>query len=113
MAKNALTWPQVINNFLLRLTSTGQLPFVAIILLLVFMVYRTPPERIADVWVILAQMLEKRSGLGYSLFAFTGGGWIVHSRYQRRRFEKETNRVIEERNEAQQRHFDKKLKSSR
>lgn len=112
MAKNSLTWPQVVNNFLIRLTSTGQLPFVALILLLAFMVYRTPPERIADVWTILSQMLDRRSGLGYALSVLTGGGWIAHSKYQRRRFDREMTRIVDERNRAQQAHFKKKLKSS-
>src|SRR5882672_9204245 len=101
MAKNRLTWPQVVNNFLLRLTSTGQLPFVALILLLAFMVYRTPPENIAQVWTLLPELLNKRSGLGYTLFAVTGGGWVAHSKYQRRRFDGEMHRITEERNNAQ------------
>lgn len=114
MAKNRpLTWRDVVNNFLLRLVSTGQLPFVAFLLLLVFLIYRTPPENIPEVWRLLQQMLDRRSGLGYSLAAFCGGGWIVHTRYQRRRFEKEHERISHERNDAQQLHFEGKLKSSR
>jgi hypothetical protein len=113
MAKNRLTWPQVANNFLLRLTSTGQLPFVALILFLAFLVYRTPPENIVQVWTLVPELLNKRSGLGYTLFAMTGGGWITHARFQRRRFEREISRVTEERNSAQQAHFNKKLRSTR
>jgi len=113
MAKNRLTWPQVVNNFLLRLTSTGQLPFVALILLLGFLVYRTPPDGIAQVWTLMPDLLSKRSGLGYTLFAVTGGGWIAHSKFQRRQFDREIARVTEERNEAQQAHFNKKLRSTR
>jgi hypothetical protein len=113
MAKNRLTWPQVANNFLLRLTSTGQLPFVALILLLAFLVYRTPPENIAQVWTLLPELLNKRSGLGYTLFAAAGGGWIVHSKVMRRRFDREMTRVSEVRNNLQQAHFNKKLRSTR
>jgi hypothetical protein len=114
MAKNRpLTWRDVVNNFLLRLISTGQLPFVAFLLVLVLLIYRTPAEHIPEVWRLLQQMLDRRSGLGYSLAAMSSGGWIVHARYQRRRFEKEHDRISQERNEAQQLHFEGKLKSSR
>ena len=114
MSKNRpLTWPDVANNFLIRLVSTGQLPFVVFLLFLAFLVYRTPPGNISEVWQVLRQMLDKRSGLGYSLAALCGGGWIAHTRYQRRRFEKEHERISRERNEAQQLHFNEKLKSSR
>ena len=113
MAKRGLSWPQVINNFLLRLTSTGQLPFVAMILLLAFMVYRTPPSNIAQVWTLLADMLDRHGALGYSLCGLAGGGWITHARYQRRKFDTEISRIVEERNQAQQALFSKKLKSTK
>ncbi len=110
--KRSVTWPEVVNNFLLRLVSTGQLPFVAFVLLLAFLVYRTPPEGIIEVWRILRQMLDRRSGLGYALATLSGGGWVMHARYQRRQFEKEDERMATQRNDAQQLHFSKKLKSS-
>ncbi len=114
MAKRrSITWPEVVNNFLQRLISTGQLPFVAFVLLLGFLVSRTPTENISEVWRLLQQMLDRRSGLGYTLSVLSTAGWIVHARYQRRRFERESERIASERNEAQQLHFDKKLKSSR
>ena len=114
MAKNRpLTWRDVVNNFLLRLVSTGQLPFVVFVMFLAFLVYRTPPENITEVWRLLQQMLDRRSGLGYFLAGLSGTGWVVHTRYQRRRYEKEHERISSERNEAQQLHFEGKLKSSR
>src|SRR6266404_2962540 len=109
MAKNQLTWKQVVNNLLLRLASTGQLLFLAMILLLAYMVSRTPLENIAQVWTLMPELLSKRSGLGYTLFGITGGGWVAHARFQRRRFEREIGRVGEERNKAQQAHFKKKM----
>src|SRR5580693_7582790 len=113
MAKNRLTWTQVANNFLLRLISTGQLPVVALLLLLGYLVYRTPAENVAQVWALLPELLDRRSGLGYGLFALTGTGWIAHSRYQRRRFDAEITRISDERNNAQQAHFNKKLRSTK
>lgn len=113
MAKRSpLTWKDVVNNVFLKLISTGQLPVLAFIALLIFMVGRTPPENIVDVWRILHQMIERRSGLGYALAASCGGGWIMHTRWQRRRAERELDRVTRERTEAQQKHFKKKLESS-
>lgn len=114
MAKNRpLTWPDVINNFLLRLVSTGQLPFVAFILFLGFLVSRTPAQNIGEVWRLLTEMIDRRSGLGYGLATLSSAGWVIHTRYQRREFEKEHERIAKERNEAQQTHFENKLKSSR
>lgn len=111
--KQALGWPDVVNNFLLRLTSTGQLPLVAFILLLAYLIHQTPSNNIADVWRILQMMLDRHSGLGYGLAVASSGGWIAHTKYQRSRFEREFKRIGGERNEAQQKHFDKKLKSSK
>jgi hypothetical protein len=114
MAKKIpLRWADVVNNVLLRLISTGQLPLIALIALLGLMVYRTPQEHIVEVWRILQMMLDKRSGLGYGLAAVASGGWVVHTRIQRRRFEREHERIAETRNKAQQAYFNDQLQSSR
>lgn len=112
MGYRKLGWPDVVNNFLLRLTSTGQLPLVAFIVLLGFVVYRTPAKDIGDVWRILQLMVDRHSGLGYALAVGLSGGWVTHARYQRRRFSREFERIGEERNQAQQKHFNQKLRSS-
>jgi len=75
--KQALTWKDVANNFLIRIISSGQLPFLAMLGVLVLMVWRTPPQNIVEVWRILQQMLDRKSGLGYSLAGLTAGGWIL------------------------------------
>jgi hypothetical protein len=111
--KNALTWKEVVNNVLLKLVSTGQVALVAFIGLLALMVYRTPADNIVDVWHVLAQMIERRSGLGYSLAAVCAGGWVAHTRWQRRKTERELERVVKERNDAQQKLFAKRLESSK
>ncbi len=112
MGKKRLGWPDVANSFLLRLTSTGQLPLVMFMALLGFLIYRTPTSDIGEVWRILQMMLDRRSGLGYALAGCSSVGWLVHAKYQRRRFSREFDRIAEERNEAQQKHFSQKLKSS-
>jgi hypothetical protein len=111
--KRALSWKDVLNNFLLRLVGTGQFPLLLFIGLLALMVYRTPSDRIVDVWVILQQMLDRKSGLGYTLAAVCGAGWIGHTKWQRRQTEKEMLRLSKERTDAQQLHFSKKLESSK
>jgi hypothetical protein len=111
--KRTPTWAEVANNVLMKLISTGQLPLVILLFFLGFLVYRTPQENIAQVWVVLGQMLDRKSGLGYALGLASSAGWAIHTRYQRRKFEKELERVSEERNEAQQLHFNKKLDSSK
>jgi len=110
--KNYLSWPQVANNFLLRLTSTGQLPLLAVIGLLFLMVYKTPQQDIGQVWGVLEAMLDRRSALGYSLAVISGAGWLIHARRQRRNSERELDRVSRERTQAQQAHFKKPLESS-
>jgi hypothetical protein len=107
------TWKEVANNSLLKLISTGQLPIVLLLMLFGYLVYRTPAENIPQVWVVLAEMLDRRSGLGYGLGLVSSAGWAMHTRYQRKLFEKELERVSDERNAAQQRHFNKKLDSSK
>lgn len=107
------TWAEVANNVLMKLISTGQLPLVVLLMFLGFLVYRTPMENIPQVWVVLAQMLDKRSGLGYTVGLVSSAGWAIHTRYQRKKFEKELERISEERNQAQQLHFNRKLDSSR
>ena len=110
--KSPLTWKDVLNNFLLRVTSTGQLPLLALVGLLFLMVYKTPSEDIVEVWRVLQQMLDRRSGLGYGLAAVTTLGWIAHSKLQRRRAERELKRISDERTQAQPMHFKKRLESS-
>ena len=111
--KRKPTWAEVANNVLMKLISTGQLPLVFLLLLLGFLVYRTPQENIGLVWVVLGQMLDRKSGLGYTLGLVSSAGWAIHTRYQRKRFEKELERVSGERNQAQQLHFNKRLDSSK
>jgi len=111
--KRKPTWAEVANNVLMKLISTGQLPFVGLLMFLGFLVYRTPQENIAQVWVVLGQMLDRRSGLGYTLGLVSSAGWAIHTKYQRRKFEKELERVSEERNQAQQLHFNRQLGSSK
>jgi len=110
--KKHLGWPDVVNNFLIRLISTGQLPLVAFIVLLAFLIFRTPTNDIGDVWRILSMMVDRHSGLGYALAGCSSGGWLLHAKYQRRRFSREFERISEERNNAQQKHFNQTLKSS-
>jgi hypothetical protein len=111
--KKKPTWAEVTNNVLMKLISSGQLPLVVLLILLGFLVYRTPAGNIAQVWVVLGQMLDRRSGLGYTLGLASSAGWAIHTKYQRRRFERELERVSDERNAAQQEHFKKKLDSSK
>ena len=111
--KRKPTWAEVANNLLMKLISTGQLPLVILLLVLGFLVYRTPSQNIAEVWVVLGQMLDRKSGLGYGLGLASSAGWAIHTRYQRRKFEKELERVTEERNQAQQKYFNKQLDSSK
>jgi drug/metabolite transporter (DMT)-like permease len=111
--KRKPTWAEVANNVLMKLVSTGQLPAVILLVILGFLVYRTPAENTAQVWVVLGQMLDKRSGLGYALGLASTAGWAIHTRYQRKRFEKELERVSEERNQAQQANIKKRLDSSK
>lgn len=110
--KTTLRWVDVVNNVVLRLISTGQLPIIALLALLGLMVYRTPQAQIVEVWRILQKMLDRHSGLGYAIGIFSGGGWIIHTRLQRRHFEHEHERMADARNKAQQAHFKKPLGSS-
>lgn len=107
-----ITWKDVANNVILKLISTGQLPFLAIIVILGIMVWRTPQSEIVDVWSILRQMLDRHSGLGYSLSVLCGGGWVVQSKLQRRKTKTELERITNERNAAQQKFFKNPLESS-
>jgi hypothetical protein len=110
--RRPLSWPDVLNNILLRLISTGQLPVLGLLLILGVLVYRTPSEHIVEVWRILQKMLDRRSGLGYGVAIISSSGWIIHTRIQRRRFEQEHGRMATARNDAQQKHFANSLKSS-
>jgi hypothetical protein len=111
--KHKVTWAEVANNALMKLISTGQLPLVLLLIVIFFLISRTPPENIPQVWIVLAQLLNRKSGLGYAIGAFASLGWAVHTKIQRRKFEKEMERMGEQRTAAQQLHFDKKLDSSK
>lgn len=113
VVRHKVTWAEVVNNAVMKLISTGQLPLVLLLVAILFLIYRTPAENIAQVWVVLAQMLNRRSGLGYAIGTVTSLGWAVHTRIQRRNFEKELERMGGERTSAQQLHFGKKLDSSK
>ena len=111
--KHKVTWAEVANNALMKLISTGQLPLVLLLVIIFFLIYRTPPENTPQVWIVLAEMLDRKSGLGYGIGAFTSLGWAIHSKIQRRKFEKEMERMGGQRTDAQQLHFAKKLDSSK
>ena len=111
--KRKPTWAEIANGALMKLISTGQLPVVGVLILLIFLVYRTPPENIPQVWAVLGEMLDKKSGLGYTIGLGSSAGWAIHSKVMRRKFESELERVSDQRNEAQQKHFKGKLDSSR
>lgn len=111
--KQSPTWKDVTNNFLIRIISSGQLPFLAMLGILALLIWRTPPDNIVEVWRILQKTLDRKSGLGYSLAALSAGGWVVQSKLQRRKTECDMERMANERNEAQQLHFKDKLGSSR
>lgn len=111
--KRKLTWADIVNNALMKLISTGQLPLVLMLLVILVLIYRTPAESVPQAWVVLGEMLDRHSGLGYALGGISAAGWAVHTKLQRRKFEKELERVSEERNEAQQKYFTRKLDSSK
>jgi len=111
--KRKITWADVANNAFMKLISTGQLPLVLVLVLILFLIYRTPAENIPQVWVVLGQMLDRRSGLGYAIGVSATAGWAIHTRYQRRKFAGELERIGEEKTTAQQLHFNKKLESSK
>jgi hypothetical protein len=110
--RGGVTWAQATRDIVLRLIATGQLPigiFGGVILLLV---YKTPADRVADVWRTLNLLIRAHAGLGYSLSVIISVGWFLHARFQRRNAEAELRRLSKERTQRQQESFKSTLESS-
>lgn len=103
----------IINNFLLRLVGTGQIAVLAVVAMLVVLIFRTPADQAVQVWTAMGKLLDRTSGLGYSLAVGVGGGWFIQHKWLRRKHEREYRALAPGRTAAQQKHFKNKLSSSR
>src|SRR5687767_7016706 len=80
----------------------GQLPVLGVIALVGLVLYKTPPDYFPTLW---AKIFELK-GLLF-IVSVTGNvallvGWAIHLRVQRRWFKEESDRIVEARNEVQQ-----------
>jgi hypothetical protein len=57
--------------------------------------------------------LEDWKLVGYFMFFISTGGWFFHTRWQRRVFTSEIERISDERNKVQVQKLGKKIKSSK
>jgi len=108
-----MTWAQAARDIFVAAINKGQLPVLGIILVILLMLYRMPPQDITAVAQKALDHLISLELLGYLLSLLTIVGWFLHARYLRREQTKEYDRIGREKSEAQNKAAGKNFPSSK
>lgn len=103
----------MIRDTLIASMNKGQLPLMAVILIILVLVSKLDAKEAANILNKIIDLLVKGSILGYALFGITLLGWFVHVKVQRRIFSSEINRLSEERTTLQEKLYPGSTESSR
>jgi hypothetical protein len=103
---------QALRDVLIASINKGQFPVAALALILILALMRMPDDDVSRLMFRLLDLMESGRLGGYVLWAGTLAGWLIHSRFQRRTFTAEMERVVRERTELQVRLLGNRVKSS-
>lgn len=103
----------MLRDVLVASMNKGQLPVLALLLVVSLVIFRMPPEGVRELAVQVLSELVNLHLVGYALAVVLALSWLVHAKYQRRTFAAEMDRIAEERNKLQDRLLQRKTRSSR
>ncbi len=90
-------------DFLIASLNKGQLLTAALLLPTIIMVLKMPGEDVSKLAFDILRAVKSMALLGFVFWLLTLLGWFLHSKWQRRIFAKELDRVTAERNLYQER----------
>ena len=96
-----VTWAQTVRDVLIASMTKGQFPLALFGLIILVMILKVPPDKVAELVDRLMTDLENFSLTGYALALIILAGWYVHAKRQRRIMAEEMERITEERNKLQ------------
>jgi len=104
---------RMVRDVFIASMSKGQFPLAITGIILMLMIIKMPSEDVSKLVFKLIDLTVNMKIIGYVISFFTTIGWYFHSKFQRRTFTDEINRISEERNELQKQLLGKRIKSSR
>jgi hypothetical protein len=102
----------MLRDVLIASMNKGQFLLTLSFLLVVIVIIKMPSEAVSRLASEIMQKLENYELVGYVLSVTLGGGWYIHSKYQRRRMAGEIHRISDERDEWQKRALGGNIESS-
>lgn len=111
-SQGKVTWAQAFRDIVIASMNKGQLPVLAVFMLIGLLIWKLPETEVLKLWGVLIDKLSNGELLSYPLLGFVTLGWFYHSRRQRRHFLAEYERIATEKSELQEKLTGTKLKSS-
>lgn len=107
-----VTWAQAFRDIIVASMNRGQLPILAVALIIGLAIWRMPAQDVSK-WVFeVTHLLATRKLLGYALFLVAMIGWYLHARWMRKEFSEECLRIGTEKSDLQSKLAGTKFKSS-
>jgi hypothetical protein len=103
---------EAIRDVLIFSMRKGQLPALGAMAILALIVYKTPSEYFPTIWAKLFAAKGILLSVSISLNVVMALLWAAHTKRQRRWFQEESVRLIDVRNDLQQRQIGTTLESS-
>lgn len=110
--RNGFTWAQAWRDIVVAAIYKGQLLALGLMLAVLLLILRLPPEDLSKFANALADLVEHHEIIELIMFILTLTGWISHTRYMRKQFSKEYERIGREKSELQSRLAGNKFDSS-
>lgn len=105
-------WPQAIRDIVVASINKGQLPILGIIAVMLVVLWRIPPQDLSKLVDKLFELTAKHQILAYALNVILIIGWYIHSRFLRKMFSTEMERIGNEKSVLQNIVAGREFKSS-
>lgn len=95
------TWSAATRDMVVTSINKGQLPILGVLAIVLSVAWRLPEDRLAKLVEDIFASLNSGELIGYTLFVVTLIAWYFHSRYMRKTFSKEYERIGKEKSNLQ------------
>lgn len=99
--RNSIGWAQSLRDMVVTAINKGQLPVLAVLLILLMVIFKMPGEDVAKLASDIVAALIAGELVGYLLALTFGFGWFFHSRSLRKTFSNEYERIGTEKSKLQ------------
>ena len=107
-----VTWAQATRDVTITAINRGQLLPLGVIVIVVALIWKMPPENVVDLTRDLLRKLDPLEGIAYILVVVLAVGWFWHAHWMRKRFSDESRRMGLEKSELQRLAAGEDFKSS-